>query len=43
MESARLQAMLGKADEAKVKYQELVTRFPNSSFAAEAKTKLGTK
>ncbi len=43
LEYARLLEKEGKTDEADKKYQELVTRFPNSPFAAEARAKLGAE
>lgn len=41
MESGRILESQGKKEEAKAMYKELVSKFPNSSMAPEAKTKLG--
>jgi len=43
IEYARLLEKEGKTDEANKKYQELVTRFPNSPFAGEAQAKLAAE
>ena len=43
MEYGRLLEKEGKKEEAEKKYRELVTRFPNSPFAGEAKARLGTE
>lgn len=43
LENARLLEEAGKAEEAKAKYNELITRFPNSAAAVEARKKTGTK
>ncbi len=40
MESARILEQQGKKEEAKAKYKELVTKYPNSVLAAEAKAKI---
>ncbi|MEW6584931.1 MAG: tetratricopeptide repeat protein [Nitrospirota bacterium] len=40
MEHARLLEKEGKGDEAKKKYQELATKYPDSPFAGDAKAKL---
>ncbi|HMK56798.1 MAG TPA: tetratricopeptide repeat protein [Dissulfurispiraceae bacterium] len=41
MESAKILESQGKTEEAKAMYKELVSKFPASAFAAEAKTKAG--
>jgi predicted negative regulator of RcsB-dependent stress response len=41
LESGRILDGMGKKDEAKVKYKELVDRFPKSALVAEAKSRLG--
>lgn len=43
IESARILEKSGKTEEAKKKYEELTTRFPNSPFSDEAKAKLSGK
>ena len=43
MESAKILEKEGKPDEAKLKYEELAKKFPNSPFNEEIKTKLGVK
>jgi len=43
MEYAKLLEKEGKIDEAKKKYQELTTKYPNSPFIDEANTKLSVK
>ena len=43
LEYARLLEKEGKTEEADKKYQELVTRFPNSPFAGEAKAKIAAE
>ncbi len=43
MENGRLLEKEGKLDEAKKKYKELTTKFPNSPFLDEAKAKLSEK
>jgi len=43
MEYGRLLEKAGKLDEAKKKYKELTTKFPNSPFIDEAKAKLSEK
>jgi tetratricopeptide (TPR) repeat protein len=43
LEYARLLEKEGKTDEADKKYQELVTRFPNSPFAVEARAKIAAE
>lgn len=43
MEYARILEKSGKIDEAKKKYEELTTKFPNSPFSDEAKAKLSGK
>jgi len=43
LQYARLLEKEGKKDEADKKYQELVTRFPNSPFAGEAKAKIAAE
>jgi predicted negative regulator of RcsB-dependent stress response len=43
MENGRLLEKEGKLDEAKKKYKELTTKFPNSPFIDEAKAKLSEK
>jgi predicted negative regulator of RcsB-dependent stress response len=43
MEYGKLLEKEGKSDEAKKKYNELVTKFPNSPFKDEAKAKLDEK
>ena len=43
MEYGRLLEKEGKTDEADKKYQELITRFPNSPFAGEAKAKIAAE
>jgi predicted negative regulator of RcsB-dependent stress response len=41
MQTGRILELQGKTDEAKVKYKELVAKFPNSIFAGEAKARAG--
>ncbi|MGO9378189.1 MAG: tetratricopeptide repeat protein [Dissulfurispiraceae bacterium] len=41
MESGKILDSQGKKEEAKAMYKELLSKFPNSSLAAEAKTRLG--
>ena len=43
MESGKLLEKEGKLDEAKKKYQELITKYPNSPFKDEAAAKLSEK
>jgi len=43
LQYARLLEKEGKKDEADKKYQELVTRFPNSPFAGEAKARIAAE
>jgi len=43
LQYARLLEKEGKKDEADRKYQELVTRFPNSPFAGEAKARIAAE
>jgi predicted negative regulator of RcsB-dependent stress response len=43
MEYGRILEKEGKADEARKKYEELITRFPNSPFKDEAQIKLSGK
>ncbi|MDX9715233.1 MAG: tetratricopeptide repeat protein [Dissulfurispiraceae bacterium] len=43
LENARLLDEAGKAEEAKAKYNELITRFPHSPLVEEAKKKLAEK
>jgi outer membrane protein assembly factor BamD (BamD/ComL family) len=43
IEYAKLLEKEGKLDEAKKKYEELVTKFPNSPFKDDAKAKLPAK
>jgi len=41
LESGKILALQGKSDEAKTKYQALLTQFPKSPVAAEAKSLIG--
>lgn len=43
IEYGRLFEKAGKIEEAKKKYEELITRFPNSPFADEARAKISEK
>jgi len=43
MESGKILEQMGKPDEAQKKYQELVTKYPNSPFIEEALSKLSDK
>jgi predicted negative regulator of RcsB-dependent stress response len=43
VEYGRLLEKAGKTEEAKKKYKELITRFPNSPFADEARAKISEK
>ncbi len=42
MESAHVLEVMGKAEEAKDKYKELVSKFPKSALADKAKARLGS-
>lgn len=43
IESGRILEAMGKAEEAKVKYQELIKNFPRSPFMEETTAKIGEK
>jgi predicted negative regulator of RcsB-dependent stress response len=43
IEGGKILASQGKTEEAKVKFQEVITKFPNSASAAEAKASLGAQ
>ena len=40
MESGKILESQGKKEESKAMYKELISKFPNSALAAEAKTKV---
>ncbi|HEX8948132.1 MAG TPA: tetratricopeptide repeat protein, partial [Dissulfurispiraceae bacterium] len=42
LESGEMLESMGKPEDAKNKYKELVSKFPNSALAAQAKAKLGS-
>lgn len=42
-ESGKTLEAMGKTDEAKSKYNELINKFPTSALVSEAKTKIGNK
>lgn len=42
-ESGKLLEKAGKTEEANKKYQELITKYPNSPFKSEAESKLAGK